>query len=733
MTHLEIDFETRSAVDLKKHGVYVYAENPYTSVEIASYTFDEAKTIRRWKRGQPCPEDIRRHIEADGKIVAHNAQFERVMMQYVLQREEYAWPYPDTSQFVCAMVTARALNLPPSLDELSKAMGSTTEKDMSGNRLMIQMCKPRKPKKGEDPTKIHWYGYGDPEMEERQHKYCDDDVRAEAFNFKKCVKLKDTEQKLYSLDQIINSRGIRLDVTSAEAAIRIIEASKSDTDAAIRDLTGGEVTSVTQVSKIVRWLNENGYPELDSIASHIIQELISRDDTPCNVRELLELRASGGSAAILKIRAMLARASKDGRIRGSFVMNGAGTGRWSSVGVQFQNMLRGRKVYGSLNKRTVYKAIQTGNPHILRHLYGGIVGNPPKLVGDALRGFLMASEGHFLRVADYSNIEGRVNAWCAGEEWKLRAFRDVDSGIGHDLYLLAAAGIYNKPVESYDKNSPERQIGKVAELALGYQGGVAAFSAMAKGYGLDMATAFPAFEKTTEPGDLEKAIKKYEKNKTAKLFGADQMTMEAWVASDLTKIGWRKKNCAISESWSSYEDAVMRAVQNPGQITQTLRVKYIVSRGFLFCQLPSGRCLAYGSPQIDKMRMPWAEMSEEEFENLSPEQKENLTDKEAVRDGVTAMAVHPVTKKWTRRALYGGLLCENIVQAIARDILAEAMFRLEGAGYKIIGHVHDEILSENKIGSGSLREYEDLMAILPDWATGLPVAVEGWEGKRFRK
>jgi DNA polymerase len=336
--------------------------------------------------------------------------------------------------------------------------------------------------------------------------------------------------------------------------------------------------------------------------------------------------------------------------------HGAATGRWSGRLVQPQNFPRGDF------KHTV---IEGAIPLVLNKDLEGIdalYGSVHSLISSMLRACFIAKPGHTLFSADYSAIEARVLAWLANEQDVLDVFRS-----GQDIYCHAATGIYNRPITPADKD--ERQIGKVAVLALGYQGGVRAFQSMATMYGLVIPD--------------EKA--------------------------DEIKIAWRKANARIVSWWAALENAALDAIHNGVGVAPG--VVFGVEDNWMWCQLPSGRKLWYANPRLVERETPWG----------------------ALRTSVKCDGVNSVTKKFEPFDLYGGLLAENIVQAVSRDLMASAMLRLEDAGYPIIMTVHDEVVAESSVESGTLAQFTDILCKLPSWAKGLPLTAEGWSGQRYRK
>lgn len=742
-TDVSIDFETRSPVDLKKCGAFVYFEHPLTQVLIASYKIDEAP-IRRWRYGSPCPPDLAEAITSGKTISAHNAQFETLCLELLADRN--GWPRAKLEQFRCTAATAAAMALPRSLGELGAALGLSVQKDKNGMRLIRLFSLPRRPRAGEDPNCVYWNEPEDHVADfELFMRYCDDDVATEIEADHRMVPLSDAEQRLWTLDQKINRRGIRIDRTSAVAALRLAEKSKKLLDKEIKILTGGYVTACSQPGKLVEWVQQQCVV-LNSAAKAEITDLLDTDDIPDNVRKALATRQEAAKTSVSKLSAMLARANRDGRVRGSFLFCGASTGRWSNTGVNFANMPRPRREFDDAKPRrdVLFKAFRTQDPDTLRYLYGGDLGRPLHLISDAVRGFIWAAPGHDLMQADYSGIEGMVIAWLAGEEWKLEALHGIlqDPSLP-DMYRRAAAGIMNMTTDEITKKHPLRQsVGKVSELALGFGGGVPAFYSMSKNYGVKLDQLYEPVWAAADEERRERAVKRYENQLKRGLSQTGVLSRGAWLACEIIKIGWRATNPAISRSWKDLESAVREAVQNPGTVTRAALTDYVAKHGFLWARLPSGRCLAYASPRLKDQ--VWAtvkcadgtwsdnEVMDREEAQIA-ERAGRVRIEGATSSKVTALAVNSTTKKWERFGLYGGLIAENNTQAVARDLLVNGMWKAEEAGYPIIATVYDEIICEVPRGFGDLAAFEKLICELPDWAAGMPLSAGGWRGKRYRK
>lgn len=678
---LHIDFETRSEVELSDTGVYVYAESPTTDVWCAAYAFGDGP-VELWICGDPCPPEIKEHIESGGTVIGHNSNFEQAIFRYIMH-PRYGWPLPKVEQWRCTMVMAYAMALPGALEHVGPALNTGFAKDMVGNRLMKAMSKPRRPKKGEPKDVVLWRE--SPEDIARLHAYCRQDVEAERAADMRLVRLRPFEQSLWHLDQVINQRGVHVDVNLAKRNLALVNAHGAALDREMAEVTDWEITACSNVNQIKTYLKRyNVFDDVDddSLAKDRIVELLTRDIDP-KARRVLELRREGGKASVDKIDALLNGLSKDGRARGLLQFNAASTGRWGGRRFQPQNILRPDEDFdidGAIDVILKYPTKQAMD--VLDSMYGP----PITCVSYTLRGMIDAAPGHKIIAADYNNIEGVVLAWLAGETPKLEAFRKFFAGKGPDLYLVAASGIYGIPIDQMSKKThpQERQIGKVSELACGYGGGVGAFQTMAHTYGVKVPDA----------------------------------------QADEIKKAWRESNPRIKQFWYDVEDAAMRAIANPGKAIECGPVKFKVVGSFLWCQLPSGRALCYPYPAIMPVKAPWGEMKDAVTFKTVP----NISNrKKIVWDDKTN------TAKWSRISTYGGSLVENITQAVARDVLAEAMVRLENNGFPIILTVHDENVSEVPERFGSVSEYEEIMCELPPWAVGLPVAASGFEGPRYRK
>lgn len=671
MTSLHIDFETRSAIDLKKAGLDVYSRDPSTDVWCMAYAFgDEAVDVlggsirsAYQSRVDLFVIGITDHVQDGGIVVAHNAPFELAIWNNVMV-PRYGWPALKPEQVRCTMAMAYAMSLPGSLDNAAAALGIDVRKDNAGYRLTLQMCKPRPDGTYRD----------DPESRHRLGLYCMQDVEVERELEKRLMALSASEQRIWTLDHAINQRGIRIDVPAVHAAMAVVEAEQKRLNAEMKRVTGGAVEACTTVKQLGEWIAAQGV-KMDGVAKAEVIDALNDDELPDSVHQALKLRQEAAKSSTAKLKTMLECVSPDGRVRNTLQYHGAATGRWAGRKIQVQNFPRPKMKQSQIED--VFGILKRPDARDQIDLF---YGSPMDVLASCLRGFMIAAPGHDLLAADFSNIEGRVLAWLAGEEWKLQAFRDYDTILGHDakgkpirkghdLYKLAYARAFGIEPEEVDDHM--RQVGKVMELALGYQGGVGAFQTMARGYGVQVSDA----------------------------------------RADELKAKWRAAHPRIKSYWYDVERAAIAAVQAPGQKFSAgaagRQVTYKMAGSFLWCRLPSGRVLCY----------PYPKLVTGKFGN----------------EALQYMAVDSVTKKWGPTDTYGGSLVENITQAVARDLLAEAIVRMENRGYPLVMHVHDEPVAEVPVGFGGIEEVCGIMCEPPVWAKGLPIAAEGRRGFRYQK
>ena len=452
-------------------------------------------------------------------------------------------------------------------------------------------------------------------------------------------------------------------------AIDMVEAEKARLDKEMLRVTGGVVGKCTEVQLLVKWIKTQGV-DLPGLAKADVIDALKVEDMPSAVRKALRLRQEAAKSSTAKLLAMKNRASKDGRVRGCFQYHGAATGRWAHRGIQPGNLPRPRKLTkdDDANVRLIYEInelIARNERDLIDMLYGPVM----DALADSVRGMITAGPGRELVAMDFSAIEARALAWLAGQESVLEIFRTHAK-----IYEHAAAGIYGVPLDKVTKD--QRQIGKVAVLALGYGGGVGAFQSMARVYGVKV--------------------------------GDDQ--------ADEIKRAWRESHPAIVQYWYDLESAAINAVEFGKVTTAGPKGREVVFRkagSFLWCKLPSGRVLCYPYPVVREKEMPWG----------------------GTKPALHYMAVNGVTGKWEETSTYGGSLAENVTQAVAACLLRHAMIELDWQDFDIVMHVHDEVVVEIPATAGpeTEKQIEHIMATVPAWATGLPLAAEGWRGFRYRK
>ena len=663
MNHLSIDIETRSSVEIGKAGLYKYAQSPDFEILLFAYQWnDEPVEVVDLKMGEQIPEDIRKALN-DHNVIKHayNAAFE----WYCLNRGGYP---TSLDQWRCTMAHGLYCGYTAGLDATGKAIGLPQDKQKLavGKALIRYFCVPCKPTKtnGGRIWNEPWHA---PDKWKLFKEYCGQDVVTEKAIQRRLdlFSMPAEEWRQWQMDVQMNAYGVRVDRELIDGVLRINARSEAElAEEAIR-ITGLE--NPNSVAQLKSWLEgqlqgcaEIGV-EIPDLAKGTVSALLSREDIPEKVRRVLEIRQQLGKTSIKKYVAMESARCSDDRIRGLTQYYGANrTGRWAGRLVQMQNLPR------NYIKTLDYarKLAKAGNYEGLRLLYG----NVPDTLSQLIRTAFIPSEGCKFVVADFSAIEARVIAWLAGEQWVNEVFATHGK-----IYEATASQMFHVPIEKITKGNPEyslRQKGKVATLALGYQGGTSALIAM----------------------------------------GALDMGLSEEELPDIVT-RWRGANKRICALWYAVENAALAAMrtaqpQGINGLIFALEGDLIYGQTFLTVRLPSGRKLFYPKPFL----------------------KENQFGKEALH----YYTVGQQTRKWEIASTYGGKLTENIVQAIARDCLAVTLERISARGLPVVFHVHDEVIIDAPVET-TVEEICGLMADSIPWAPGLILKGAGFESQYYMK
>jgi DNA polymerase len=670
------DIESRSAAEFGKGkesvGIHAYAEHPTTEVLCVGFARGNGP-VETWIPGQPIPEIVLA-AAADPRCpwVAHNAAFERAMLQCILV-PQHGWPMVPVDRHVCTMSLALSHAYPGSLKGVARILGLANQKDIAREKIVRVMFKPRKPRPDEDPTKTYWVD--SPELRAELYPYNRQDVAVERelHQHPKLPALPVSEQDTWVLDAEINDRGVYPDAPLATAAVALTTQAHADLDERMRHETDGAVDAATKNEKLKAWLASQGVKlphkvrkgELrTSLDADDIEKLLAEDLPHPGVRAALEIRQQAAQSAASKIDRMLKTRCADGRVRGLFRFHGATTGRWSGAGFQPQNLKRPELLKTDEAVEEAIAMVLARDYAAVKERYGDVLG----VIGDLCRSMIIPPPGHRFIIGDFSMIEPRVLAFLAGDADKLKAFRQFDYGLGPDIYCVTAEQVLD--LSGLHSKSPERQLGKIFELGLGFQMG-----------------------ETRLLAEIRKA-----KN----ISNTERITLEdaaRWVQT------WRARNPRIVAYWAQLNAAGMAAVRNPGTSFPCRSVSFQMGDGVLSLRLPSGRELSYPAPTVQPGRFGNEQLM--------------FLDMEAGRR--------------VGRHMYGGAWAENVTQAVARDLLVEGMKRLRAAGYKLVMHAHDEVCAEMPIGQGSVEEFERLLVEVPAWAQGMPIAAKVFECDRFKK
>ena len=655
MHHLSIDIETRSSVDIGKAGAYKYAQSPDFEILLFAYQWnnDPVKIIDL-KNGEELSCWLMQAL-TDPSVIKHayNAAFE----WYCLNRAGYETP---VDQWHCTMAHGLYCGYTAGLDATGKAIGLPQDKQKltTGRALIRYFCVPCKPTKT-NGGRIWNQPWHDTDKWNLFKEYCCQDVVTEHEILKRLdlFPMPEEEERLWQMDVLMNAYGVRVDTELIDGALYIDQISAQRlTDEAIK-LTG--LDNPNSTAQLVKWLQDNG-TETDNLRKETVSELLDGIN-PEKVQRMLEIRQQLGKTSIKKYVAMNTACGEGDRVRGLTQYYGANrTGRWAGRLVQMQNL-----------PRNYLKTLDYARNLVRAKNYDGVkilYGNVPDTLSQLIRTAFIPSFGHKFVVADFSAIEARVIAWLAGEQWVNEVFATHGK-----IYEATASQMFGVPVERITKGNPEyslRQKGKVATLALGYQGGTSALIAM----------------------------------------GALQMGLTEEELPDIVQ-RWRQANPRIKGLWYAIENAalaVMETAQPQGinGLIFALEGDLVYGQSFLTVRLPSGRKLFYPKPFL----------------------KENRFEKMAVH----YYTVGQQTRKWEVTSTYGGKMVENIVQAIARDCLAVTLERIAAKGLQVVFHVHDEVIIDAPVET-TVDEICDLMAELIPWAPGLVLKGAGFESKYYMK
>jgi len=695
---LWLDLETYSEVPIT-NGTHVYAAA--AEVMLFAWAIDDGPvSVWDWTAAEPgamtMPAAVRAALEDPStEIWAHNSHFDRTVLHHAAPYFGLAESLTDPARWRDTMVQALTHSLPGALGALCEVLQVPTDKakDKAGKQLIQLFCKPR-PKNSKlrratrETHPAEWARFV-------EYAALDIDAMREVHRRLPTWNYKGAELDLWHLDQRINDRGMCIDMDLVHAAIRSVEVAQADLAKRTQMLTDGQVESTTKRDQLLAHVLEEYGVALPDMQMATLERRIADPDLPPALRELLGVRLQASSTSTAKYKTLAKGTSADCRIRGTKQFAGAGrTGRWAGRLFQPDNLPR-----PTLKQHDIDLGIQAMKAGCADLAYDNVM----ELASSAVRGTITAPSGKKLVIADLSNIEGRDQAWIAGEAWKLKAFRAYDAGEGPDLYKLAYGKSFG--VKPEDVTKDQRQVGKVQELALGYEGGVGAFVTFAAAYGIDLEALAKQAIRAIPPSTLGQAHimlewHREQSRNPPKDFG---LSDQAWLVCESFKLAWRAAHSEISGYWSQLRAGVVQAIEWPGQTVQIGMLKARRDGSWLRIGLPSGRALCYPSPQV-------------------------------VGGDFTYMGMNQYSRKWSRIKSYGGKIFENVCQAIARDVMAHNMPAIEAAGYEIVLTVHDEVICEAPdTGDYTPEHLASLLATNPPWAPDMPLAAAGFETDRYKK
>jgi DNA polymerase bacteriophage-type len=680
---LFIDTETYSPVPINQ-GTARYSTQ--VEVIIVTWAVDDGP-VHLWEPDvlDTMPPALANALDQADEIIAHNAYFERSVL-----RVQPWFKVQPLTQWRCTMAMAFAHGLPGKLDQLCTIFKvPLSEAKHDGKDLIQFFCKPQGTTKARNLPRDHRADW---------RKFCEyakSDITALRAIYKKLPKWNCSafETALWHLDQTINDRGVAVDTEFAKSIVMAVAAEQKILNARTMEITQDTIQRTTQRDLLLGYLLLEYGVELPDLTADTVERRLKDPELPEYVKELLRIRLKASKSSSSKYKRLLSM-EVAGRLYGTLQYCAANrTGRWGGRGFQPQNLPR-----PSHKAADIEHGIEAAKAGCLDL----VTDNVMALASSALRGALVAAKGKKLVISDLSNIEGRKLAWLAGEQWKLDAFAAFDAGEGEDLYKVSYGRAFGVDPASVEKDSDERQIGKVMELALGYEGGVGAFVTMASTYGVDLELmaekawhSIPA----TVMREAESTWRWAEQQR--RTLG---LRREVYIVCDALKRMWRNAHPAITQFWDDLKTAALIAIQNPNTVFKAgEHISFDRVGAWLRMRLPSGRYLCYPDPKADGGKISY-------------------------------VGVNTYSRKWSRISTYGGKLAENATQASSRDIMAYAMFAAEEAGYPLVLTVHDELMTEVPDTEGYTdAELSTILATNPQWAKGLPLAAAGSTKYRYGK
>jgi len=712
MNRCYIDFETRSEADLRTVGAALYSEHPSTDVLCVGYSFrngDRFSTVLLNNAELKSETAVLRTISSidDYIFTSHNAIFEQFIWKNVMVKK-YGYPEIPVERWRCTLSKALSHGLPGSLEDCAEILQLPIKKDMEGRDNMLSLSKPIperkvtypnakklakkyglnlsevKPKNWEqycnrkdilDLFKIvdFWTPEEQPEKFQKLYEYCSTDVEVCKAIDEKLPDLIESEQKLWFLDQKLNQTGVRVDRPTVSKIVHLLGEHEAALLKEFSALTNGEIESPRQRTKLLEYLNANGI-SVENTQKQTIAVLTHESES---VSRVLEITKELSKSSVAKYQSMLDRSDEVGRVREITQYHAAHTGRFGGRGIQLQNLPRQAS---NIDLDDIHNLEY---PQLIQKYH-----NLTDSFSTALRSMLIPSPGNIFYIGDYAQMEARVLAWLAGEYSILEVFIS-----GKDPYCTEASNIFGYEVTKSMKM--ERQVGKVAVLALGYGGGIGAFAKMAKDLNVDLSPLQEKVLDTADTDETDRAQRAYEFYLQRKQDEENLLPEDDAIVVDVIKQRWRAKNINIVKFWVDLEKTV-KSIVKTGVPVKVGPLTWFYYAPFLVCKLPSGRSMVYPYPVL----------------------------------GFDGSLTYYSNKG--RVDTYGGKLSENITQAVQRDLLADALLNLDESGLTPKFHVHDEIVCESKDDS-KLQMFKEIMQKCPAWCQGLPIDVDVKIAKRYEK